>query len=296
MSDGHWERSATSALAVELDGIRWWLRMLAKAADIDGDADPDEIISTAIMLLRTREEMCEAQSEVIKGFEAARDGTVAGALEELGARAGESLEEAVERLRPRIMPEGMEWPHTEAEEPVKLGDQLIDDDELDEWREVDTIIFQRAEDGYTVEIENNRGVSQLYRPGERVKRPAPKVLDADGVEIREGETVYKVGGTGHAYRVVGIRVGDPFTPTVVTCDEGDGTGERLLPSQLTHTKPEIDTWERIEEDATLSPWAYADRRGIEVPGYRNDPDVADVVEPVLADVVRRAKKLAGVGE
>lgn len=118
-------------------------------------------------------------------------------------RVDTSWMDAFRELEKRLMPDGMEWPRTEAGEPVKLGDQLIDDDEMEGWREVDTVIFQRTEDGYTVEIENDRGVSQLYSPGERVKRPAPKVTDADGVEIRVGEIVYDI-DTGSEFTVSGI--------------------------------------------------------------------------------------------
>lgn len=49
------------------------------------------------------------------------------------------------------------------------------------------------------------GEFEYLHPGERVRRPAPKVLDADGVEIREkcdvwwiceGDFCFKAGGDG----------------------------------------------------------------------------------------------------
>ena len=98
----------------------------------------------------------------------------------LGIDLDKGWSEAMAAMRLRLMPEGMEWPRTDTGELVKLSDPLIDDDALEKWREVDTIIFQRAEDGYTVEIENDRGVSQLYRPGERVKHPERKGSRLDG--------------------------------------------------------------------------------------------------------------------
>ena len=78
------------------------------------------------------------------------------------------------------------------------------------------------------------------------------VLDACGVPTKVGDTVYEVEGTGHAYKVVGIRAGDgdPLPPTVVTCDVGDGTSEHFLPSQLTHTKPEPDSWSSVWADVS----------------------------------------------
>lgn len=79
-----------------------------------------------------------------------------------------------------------------------------------------------------------------YRP-DKVEPPAPKVLDADGVEIRVGDTVYMLG------------FGEPLT---VKGFADDGRvlmsfhGENSLgykPSKLTHEQP--DTWERLEDDA-----------------------------------------------
>lgn len=77
--------------------------------------------------------------------------------------------EAIER---RLMPEGMEWPRYEDGGPVRFGDRDAHGVGQIE-AEVDAIIFQRAEDSYKVEIENDYLVSQFYEPGERVKRPEP---------------------------------------------------------------------------------------------------------------------------
>ncbi|HIR90670.1 MAG TPA: hypothetical protein IAC01_02660 [Candidatus Limicola stercorigallinarum] len=178
----------------------------------------------------------------------------------------------------------------------------------------------------------------------------PKVLAADGEPLEVGQTVYEVDGTGHAFKVVSIRHGIEGTiqPTVVTCDEGDGTSSHFLPSALTHqrpvldadgvpielgddlysvegglklhvsnidrvscmiatsamfaldkwadpsmfthTKPEIDSWERIEADAMVDAKRYCETRGIS-PEYPKHNGKAK-----CEDLVRRAKKLAGVGE
>lgn len=167
------------------------------------------------------------------------------------------------------------------------------------------------------------------------------VLDADGVPIRKGDTVYEVEGTGHAYKVVGIRAGDgdPLTPTVVTCDEGDGTSEHFLPSQLTHratvlasdglplregdtvwkvkngdgpyhvqkirdgvsvcveeascefmpkelTHERPESWEQLEDDATMPATAYCKCMWIvDDGGYSPE-------EQVARDLVRRCKELS----
>lgn len=245
MSDGHWEKSATSALAVELDGIRWWLRMLAKEVGIDGEAEHYEIFTETVRLLRMRKEMCEAQSEVIKVFEAARDGTVGETLEELGARAGESLEDAVERLRLRLMPEGMEWPRYEDGEPVRLGDRVsvtVHDDHGDRESEFDVDCMTFYGNGARIG-GGNRSVKLLQ--GERVKRPAPKAFDADGVEIHEGDTVWAVGDALPSMEVLEIKPDDPDNPEhIVWCGEtcGGGLGDAKkwrIADQLTHRAPVI---------------------------------------------------------
>lgn len=77
------------------------------------------------------------------------------------------------------------WPKYEDGSYVQLGDSYIDTD--GDENEVMAIEFNdRCTD--LVGLEGfHTGFDTL---GERVKRPAPKVLDADGVEIHVGDTVY----------------------------------------------------------------------------------------------------------
>ena len=108
-------------------------------------------------------------------------------------RMGDILS-ALENGAERLMPEGMGWLFTEDGKPVTLGAELIADD-IPGMACVDTIIFQRVGGGYEVEIENNRGVSQSYSPGQRVavmEKSEKRELvasDADGNQIRIGDTV-----------------------------------------------------------------------------------------------------------
>ena len=75
-------------------------------------------------------------------------------------------------------------------------------------------------------------------PGQRVKRPAPKVLGADGLPIEVGETVYDIeSGDRHTVRLSCAGTGKTFF-----CD-----GHYSDPAYLTHTPP--DTQERIDADA-----------------------------------------------
>lgn len=80
---------------------------------------------------------------------------------------------------------------------------------------------------------------------ERDRADSPKVLDADGVEVVVGDTVYVLG------------FGEPLTVKGFT-DDGrvlmsfhDENSLGYKPSKLTHERPEVDSWERIEQDAKI---------------------------------------------
>ena len=96
------------------------------------------------------------------------------------------------QMRPRLMPEGMEWPRYDTGELVDFGDEVDRGDGV--GASVNKAVFYgdqwRLYDRYGCEINED-----MMGPGERVKHPAPKVLDADGVEIRVGDTVWHEDGS-----------------------------------------------------------------------------------------------------
>ena len=156
------------------------------------------------------------------------------------------------------------WPKFEDGEYVWFGD------EVDGLRGgIDNIdLYERTTNLYDVDV------NLIMSFGERLKRPAPKVLDADGVEIKVGDTVYGIGRTEHQFEVidphhVDPEVGEAFS---VRCYDSDEHEEcHCKPKLLTHTRP--DSWERLEEDAA---------------------DLDDMPCDFNAkDLVRRAKALAG---
>ena len=109
-------------------------------------------------------------------------------VERLGIEWSESeLHSLMDVLDKRLMPEGMEWPCFEDGEPVRFGDAFAYGNKT---FYVDSVQLLRREfhlwatDGKVVTGSN----------GERCERPAPKVLDADGAEIRVGDTVYLLPG------------------------------------------------------------------------------------------------------
>ena len=124
--------------------------------------------------------------------------------------------------------------------------------------------------------------------GERVKRPAPKVLDADGVEIKVGDTVWHEDGSEQLVEEMN-RYG-------VRCFDGDKR-RTFDPKYLTHTRP--DSWERLEEDAAKDEcdyFGFSDTECTEGDGCPACDDSPDCHRAKIRDLVRRAKALAGVGE
>lgn len=255
--------------------------------------------------------------------------------------------DAMVAMRRRLMPEGMEWPRFEDGEPVRPGDKLLDKD--GDWFEVVSFVFTCdwwSIRGYQTEgfgdlNDKTRRTLEGMSYGARVKRPAPKVLDADGVEIRVGDTVYSTRDTESGTVVYAYPPGDDGQPSVkvgafwhhaselthrVPVLAADGkplregehvyhveTGAELVvkelpkpgeyqavvvfappashltsfdPDQLTHERP--DSWERLEEDADKNPFGYCKDVGHRL-------DTCENSEAYKArDLVRRAKKLAGV--
>lgn len=177
------------------------------------------------------------------------------------------------------------WPRFEDGEPVWFGD------DLDCLR------------GRVCWIELHDGVVNLFSGdehlilcvGERAKRPARVVLDADGVPIHEGDTVWHCNGL--ASGVVMSIDADSLMHTTRYVD-GSGTEFRDAARNLTHARP--DSWERLEEDAAKHPCGYA-----EVVKGREFNDCGDCPwwgecggrsesELMARDIIRRAKKLAKV--
>lgn len=116
--------------------------------------------------------------------------------------------------------------------------------------------------------------------GECVKRPAPKVLDADGVPIKEGDEVWSTRDSKSGTVVYAYPPGDYGQPSMKV----GATWHHA--SDLTHAKTERDSWERVEEDATLGVNSYRERYGIKKHDGMTWPQL------VREDLVRRCRALA----
>lgn len=120
----------------------------------------------------------------------------------------QELRAEMEAMRPRLMPEGMEWlveawPRFEDGEPVRIGDKF------ECWCGEEHVVGSVSFRGSCAVLNMSHAHSFVvgHGPetvhGERVKRPAPKVLDTDGVEIRVGDTAWDKRG-GYRLTVCGI--------------------------------------------------------------------------------------------
>ena len=112
----------------------------------------------------------------------------------------DSIASELEKSKARLMPEGMEWPRFEDGEPVEFGGKGLDI--RGAVRSVKGVKFTQggfvfiSDDMGRVWWANDKGPTEdpCVDPSKRVKRPAPKVLDADGVEIELGDDLYSVEG------------------------------------------------------------------------------------------------------
>ena len=297
----------------ELAAIRDALREFAEENGLNPEMEPRDLLAKAAGAFRSCAAMSDARYAEIR-----------------------ELRAEMEAMRPRLMPEGMEWlvekwPRFEDGVPLGRGDEVVTSCGTVKVDDLSLTMFD--EDGGVISIDF----------GDRIKRPAPKVRDADGVEIREkgdvwwicegddrgihaerlrvetigpngliecspynggtwvylepselyvnkpvpaadgrplreGETAWSV-DSGTRYTVE--KITDELIP--IKCCSEMGSTVSLHPSQLTHERPVVDTWERWREDAAFSPSAYCDKYRIGRVGYEE--------LDTNRDLVRRAKKL-----
>lgn len=195
-------------------------------------------------------------------------------------------------LDKRLMPPGMEWLRYEDSEMVLPSDEGI-------------IGIEYSRTGNTVLVTTNDDEPRaVFATGERVKRPEPEVLGADGEPIKAGETVYideehadmagmSAIASDEECGLDGTSFGDPLVVKRIDGCEArfdHPTGPWCPASWLTHTPP--DTQERIDDDATRDPSAYCD----EVLGWAADKivlhsDYAAQNEAMIADLLRRQREL-----
>ena len=166
---------------------------------------------------------------------------------------------------------------------IRVGDTVCGTRDMEPMRVVDT---DSRECGFKhIKCEKEGDGFWFYCPDELTHKLP--VIAADGKPLREGETVWDV-ESGTEYEVVGIHT-DEDTPVRVMRTDGSHLAKAAKPSTLTHAKPEPDSWERIEEDATRMPGEYCERYGIYGDSFPQ-------AEAMACDLVRRCRALAERGE
>lgn len=135
------------------------------------------------------------------------------------------------------------------------------------------------------ELNDWRGNAEGFEPDAYMKLP----LDADGEPIRIGDTVYT--RDAEEYTVRGIyALADEYSISVVPL--GGTCFLPMTPEGLTHrTTDSADSWEKLEEDASVGAQDYcANCLGIDI----RKTLTSDDDEAFAKDIIRRAKKLAGI--
>ena len=162
------------------------------------------------------------------------------------------LRDENERLRGMVrepqLPEGVKWPHFEDGGLVGFGDEVEHEGET--WK-VTGVGFESP--GFDIGLRcglNIGAMSGSY--GERVKRPAPKVLDADGVPIKVGDTVWTT-YNGCEHVVKAVCSDGSLRPNLLMkdgCMVEHEEGGWDLAKNVTHEQP--DSWILWGEDLDMA--------------------------------------------
>lgn len=178
------------------------------------------------------------------------DGTVTSMLEAAG--------ECTDIVMKRLMPEVYEWPRFEDGEPVRIGGEFM------------------GKDGKTYTAKQIQFIGKCFslydfcdrKPqfdgfyGERVRRPAPKARDADGVEVHKGDEVWSTAGEFDGKRTVSSVHIDPGDPPYAMFEERQEPWSCLC-CLLTHERPVLDAeGNRIEPAMDVWWVCEGDERGI----------------------------------
>lgn len=183
------------------------------------------------------------------------------------------------------------WPKFEDGEPVMIGDEATNN--KNQRFTVKRIEFRHGK--WMLNDSVTEGHYLNGKSGKRVKRPAPEVLDADGVEIKVGDTVWDDDGVE---MTVMSLVGE-LPGHVTTHSKNPPATYSINPKRLTHAHP--DSWEQLEEDAVKVVCEYAGAVPDEFGDY--DCDTCRLFDArgnliceqlMTREIVRRAKALAKV--
>lgn len=169
----------------------------------------------------------------------------------------------------RALPEGMEWPRFEDGGLVRIGDEV--EFEGKTMRVCEVALYA---DSWALWCDCEDMSGRLHGSYcERVERPAPEVLDADGVPIKVGDTVYFVDGDARSLTVERIDANGGEHAVDLVYAGQILRWYSVNPEKLTHERP--DSWRLWGEDLDMA---------------------VKVGEVDKVEMMRRAKALAKAGE
>lgn len=145
------------------------------------------------------------------------------------ATIADRIEREREELDKRLMPLGMEWPRFDDGELVCFGDSVPiyrRSGEVSE-SEVCSMTFRSRQ----TDIGTCADFRICLNGGERIKRPKPQVLAADGLPIEVGQTVYSIHDGKRA------TVKSLFGNIGLQMEADDGDCFETAPLNLTHERP-----------------------------------------------------------
>lgn len=148
----------------------------------------------------------------------------------------------------RALPDDMKWPRFEDGGLVRIGDEL-------EFEGKTMLVCDATfyADGWALWCDREDMSGRLYgKYGERVKRPVPKVLDADGAPIEVGDTVWAT-YDGRKHIVMAVCSDGSLHPEMVTDDGCMVEYEEGLwdfAKKVTHEQP--DSWILWGEDLDMA--------------------------------------------
>lgn len=171
------------------------------------------------------------------------DGLCGDCTETWYKKLANAIEAELKASKPSQLPEGIEWPRFEDGELVRFGDRFVDRDG----------VAKKVTDVHFYEDKVFVGPCDRYKYGEPVKRPEREVLDADGVPIKVGDTVYYTQPSAYTE-------GERIVDTIVGKEVCFTNGYWADPACLTHRKP--DTQEAIDEDMALGSYDYLKKHGL----------------------------------
>lgn len=190
-------------------------------------------------------------------------------------------------------------------EPVQFGDRFVNDKGNDST--LSSLNYTKGAHGY---VSANGG--QRHEVTNRLKRPKPQVLDADGVPIVVGDKVWLLTGKHcETFPLYGYKAGVEYTVSGnesaihkedgrICITGGDCTCGYPMPEQVTHREP--DSQERIDRDAMKGEYEYWGCTGSEC---HNCPALVDGKKPnqrygilwcgcaMRLDLMRRQRELDG---